>query len=771
MRSAIRSSLLLLVLAAAAPARAAELEAAVPSAGSSNDAVVAGTIAYVADGAGGLRIFDLGDPAQPDEIGTVPPLPGGSARSVDLVGTRAYVANEEPGVQIVDVSNPAAPAVLGSFDPPLSTTIARAAGNVVYAASSGGLSLWDVSNPAAPAPLGALPGPPYTSMRLAAGHLVATTATAPTFRVIAVSNPLAPAQVGSRNDVKGEIGVDGDTVWVTDDSVSPTRLFGVRLGDPAAPERFANATSPDAFAQLNGPPFVRGRLLIGGGLLVANVSGAGTPQPERLGAVDFARAAEDVEVVGNRAYVTTQDPGGADSGVLAIVDVTVPGTPSVITSVPLGRSWGVDVVNDGAATRAYVASDDALAIVDVTSALSPVIRSQPSLLARVLDVDVSGTTAYALGTRAAAGCELISVNVANPASPAVLDRIGFAGAPGNVVADGAVAWVACQFDDRVRAVDVSNPGDLRVIATITAGSDPRIDRDGDFLYVASNDGVRTYNVANPASPVFIGELPLTTGFGSALRVDALNRLLYVPGLRIFDARDLAAPFVANERVVEDAVTVRSLRVAAGRLYVPIWRADLGGRLAIYSLADAGRREIAPIYSEGLVGLVTAIGADLESGLVVQALGALGFQVYDASADIAAAPCADGRDNDGDGLADLDDEGCFDPEDDSEQPACSDGLDNDGDGPVDYPADAGCVSATGRFEDPQCQDGVDNDGDGGIDYPADTLCVGRGDNDELTNARRCGLLGIEPVAALGLALLARRRRQSASTRSLPSKAGA
>jgi hypothetical protein len=39
--------------------------------------------------------------------------------------------------------------------------------------------------------------------------------------------------------------------------------------------------------------------------------------------------------------------------------------------------------------------------------------------------------------------------------------------------------------------------------------------------------------------------------------------------------------------------------------------------------------------------------------------------------------------------------------------CSDGRDNDGDGLADFPADPGCRSATSR-EDPECQDGVDND---------------------------------------------------------------
>ncbi len=83
------------------------------------------------------------------------------------------------------------------------------------------------------------------------------------------------------------------------------------------------------------------------------------------------------------------------------------------------------------------------------------------------------------------------------------------------------------------------------------------------------------------------------------------------------------------------------------------------------------------------------------------------------------------------------------------PACADGLDNDGDGLVDYPADPGCASATGAIENPQCNDGIDNDGDGLIDL-ADPGCGHFAANNR-ENPPTCGLLGVEallPLALLG-----------------------
>ncbi|MEK6900190.1 MAG: hypothetical protein AABX05_03635, partial [Nanoarchaeota archaeon] len=93
--------------------------------------------------------------------------------------------------------------------------------------------------------------------------------------------------------------------------------------------------------------------------------------------------------------------------------------------------------------------------------------------------------------------------------------------------------------------------------------------------------------------------------------------------------------------------------------------------------------------------------------------------------VQAPQCSDGRDNDGDGLVDMQDPGCTSPQDDDEnnQPnndtQCSDHVDNDGDGLVDM-NDPGCTSPQDDDEDnqpnydTQCSDGADNDGDGVAD---------------------------------------------------------
>src|SRR4029079_9774377 len=69
-------------------------------------------------------------------------------------------------------------------------------------------------------------------------------------------------------------------------------------------------------------------------------------------------------------------------------------------------------------------------------------------------------------------------------------------------------------------------------------------------------------------------------------------------------------------------------------------------------------------------------------------------------------CSNGKDDDGDGLADFpDDTRCTSAHDTSDErppsPGCSDGRDNDNDGKVDFPADPGCFAPQQEDETDDC----------------------------------------------------------------------
>lgn len=101
--------------------------------------------------------------------------------------------------------------------------------------------------------------------------------------------------------------------------------------------------------------------------------------------------------------------------------------------------------------------------------------------------------------------------------------------------------------------------------------------------------------------------------------------------------------------------------------------------------------------------------------------------------------------------------------------CANGLDDDGDGLTDFPGDPGCQNgAAFSIENPHCQDGIDNDGDGNFDFDGGAsanggVALGALDPQCGVAHRRketpgpCGLGGELVVAIPALCALRRRSR--------------
>ena len=107
---------------------------------------------------------------------------------------------------------------------------------------------------------------------------------------------------------------------------------------------------------------------------------------------------------------------------------------------------------------------------------------------------------------------------------------------------------------------------------------------------------------------------------------------------------------------------------------------------------------------------------------------------------ATSQCQDGKDNDRDGLADLTDPGCSSPQDNNEADGtsqCQNGIDDDRDGLADL-VDPGCASPQDNNEadgTSACQDGKDNDNDGLTDL-TDPGCSTPQDNNEADGTSAC-----------------------------------
>ena len=237
----------------------------------------------------------------------------------------------------------------------------------------------------------------------------------------------------------------------------------------------------------------------------------------------------------------------------------------------------------------------------------------------------------------------------------------------------------------------------------------------------------------------------------------------------------------------------SFQLAAGLAASPgaLWVADSVGRsltrvdlnTAAQSVLSSGNELLFPYAlavgpgdqllvadwgSETVAAAVVRVDRTTASQSVVSRGGLL---VQPRGIAVVPARCANGADDDGDGLADFpSDPGCASSDDDSEKSpslVCDDGIDQDGDGTIDRPADPGCKDRSSNKENPQCQDGLDNDGDGKFDFdggaaanggialgPLDPQCEFKPSRDKEAPST-CGL-GAEIILPAGFAWIWRRR---------------
>jgi hypothetical protein len=203
---------------------------------------------------------------------------------------------------------------------------------------------------------------------------------------------------------------------------------------------------------------------------------------------------------------------------------------------------------------------------------------------------------------------------------------------------------------------------------------------------------------------------------------------------------------------EDTAAAASFSNAAS--FLSLWAPGVGVRAPLYqtqSYTSKSGTSMAAPHVAGAWAILAAAAPGASVPSVLAALQDTGTPIPHATAqttririfdalDALTADCADGFDDDGDGLVDLADPGCDEgPADDSEKsPAleCDDGEDDDGDGWVDFtadgdgdgigdpPGDPAC-NAPSAVELRQCQDGADNDGDGRRDYDGGVSIWGAG----------------------------------------------
>ncbi len=286
------------------------------------------------------------------------------------------------------------------------------------------------------------------------------------------------------------------------------------------------------------------------------------------------------------------------AGTVTVVDISNPAAPAVVGQSAYAASLqnASHIVISG--HYAYVVSqnrngvsgsgvnDDgtgnALTILDISNPTAPTIVGavhDSRLLFGAHGVAVSGSYAFV----AAQGClsgqpcpdstvgnALVVIDVSNPASPQIVASISNASLPPQwsgtsallhacgIAVSGNYAYVTASYSARLTVIDISNPLQPAIVASIqnkNVGSTLPLPVDvavaNGYAYVANevNNGILTVvDVHNPLSPHVVGSITSAADLGGAYRVRVRGNFAYVASsyAQAMTAVDISDP--ANPRI-------------------------------------------------------------------------------------------------------------------------------------------------------------------------------------------------------------------------------
>ena len=489
---------------------------------------VGGDVLYLGMGTAGVAVYDVSDPAQPAFVRAFD-TPG-SANGFAVAEGRLYVADGNnasgPDFRIYGLSDPLDPALLGTLEAGAFVTSVSVSGGTAYLTGGFGLLGVDVMDPAAPEVFYTEPlsgttyevafvedDDPFESFVLVAGL--------DGVFILGAGIPSGPL-LYSTYDAQQALGVAVvDRTPLVSDRFRGLHVLDV--SDPGEPVQTALARNGGFSARgtfANGPDFGDALLYVtdlAGALRIFSVSGVpfGDAQARLLSVTDVPPNAQEVEVRGDRAYVTDADNGGTG---LTILDVSDPAAPTLLGSYASpNQAFGLDVVG----TTVYLCNGfSGLVVLDASDPASITELGSFAFAANANDVvvDAENEVAYVVSF----GGGMRSLDVSDPANITELDAEawGFLNAvslsfPTDVF--GFSPLYVADGQQGLRVVDTSDPADLTTLGTVATASQARdVAGSGDFF----DDGIGSFaNVADDfyGLRVFDRERSLFAAFESADR--------------------------------------------------------------------------------------------------------------------------------------------------------------------------------------------------------------------------------------------------------------
>ena len=183
-----------------------------------------GDLAILADGANGMRIFDVSDVSNPVLLSATT-NPGGS-RDVVVSGTTAYLAANND-LRIFDIADPTSPTLIGLYETGSALAVALS-GNALYTVYGSGFRVLDVSDPTNPVAVTSFSGGIPRTFLLRNDRLYVGGSE---FSIYDISDPFSPVLLGSYDNPGGikEIAIQDNLAYIA------CEIHGLRILDISDP--------------------------------------------------------------------------------------------------------------------------------------------------------------------------------------------------------------------------------------------------------------------------------------------------------------------------------------------------------------------------------------------------------------------------------------------------------------------------------------------------------------------------------------------------------
>ena len=457
--------------------------------------VISGNYAYVAATYAGVRIVDISDSANPQEVGVATGME--LAYGIAVSGTRLFVTDPYSGaLWLFDVSDPANPLEMwsqGAFSP-LDILVE---GNYLYLAS-GNLEIYDLTDINQPSLLSSVPfafnsGEWVTTIARSGDFLYAYT-TQDDLQIIDISNPLLPTKKGVIN--LGDDIAPYEDVEVFDGYAFVVHTTGLTVVDIHDPENplLAGVLQSLTFAS---------RLALGPGtVFIADmdclrvIDIQNPTQPLEAGTYESAAYATDISLIGQYAYLT---------GVGRYMDIYDVSNPLQPSRVKRNRDypWNRILPYTNQIAYTYGGSEN-IGIIDMTDPVNPEILSQITTTQSVYDLKIADSYMYAVEMSTS---KFLVFDLTNPKSPALVGQLQLSYNPQKIAITGDLAVASHTYG--VNLIDISDPtnpiklNDLphpSGYASLAAyGSNILVSESVNGVY-----GVSIFDVSQPTNPTKVG---------------------------------------------------------------------------------------------------------------------------------------------------------------------------------------------------------------------------------------------------------------------------